>query len=57
MLKNDWLQPFLNDTIFPLNSENGQDVSILRDNLVLLNGVVVEFAVVSEVEFGLGVSR
>ena len=55
MLKNNRFQPFLNDTIFPLNSEDGQDVSIISDNMVLLNGVIVEFAVVSEVELGLGV--
>jgi hypothetical protein len=56
MLKDDGFESVSNQAAFPLYPENSKDVSILSDNLVGLNRVVIELAVVNELQLGLRMS-
>lgn len=56
MLKDDGFEAISNLTCLPLDPEDSKYVSILSDNFVGLDGVVVELAVVNELELGLRMS-
>jgi hypothetical protein len=53
MLQDDWFESFSNGCSLALNSENSENVSILGYHSVLLNGIIVVFAIVDELELGL----
>lgn len=55
VLQEDRLEPFFDDRTLPLDSKEGEDVSIFGDYFVSLHWVVVKFAIVGKVKFGLGV--
>jgi len=56
MLKQDWLEAISDDCIFLLDSEESQDVAVFSGNMMGLNRIVEEFAIVSELQFRLRVS-
>lgn len=53
VLKDDGLESLPNQAAFALNPENSEDVSVFSDNFVSLDWVVVELAVVNELQLGL----
>lgn len=55
MLQDYRLEPFLDHRILLLDSKEGEYVSIFGDHLVGFHRVIVKFAIVREVQFGLGV--
>jgi hypothetical protein len=48
VLENDWLEAVSNGTSLSLDSEHGENVSILGNHLVCLGRIIVEFAIVQE---------
>ena len=53
MLKDDGFEAISNLACLPLDPEDSKDVSILSDNFVGLDRVVIELAVVNELQLGL----
>lgn len=49
MLEEKRFESFFDERSFPLDAEEGEDVAVFGNDLVLFDRVVVEFAVVSEV--------
>jgi len=53
VLQDDWFESFSNGCSLALNSENSENVSVLGDHSVLLDRIIVVFAIVEELELGL----
>ena len=56
VLQNDWFESFSNGCTLALNSEKSENVSVLGHHPVCLNWIVVVFAIIGELQLGLGVS-
>ena len=57
MLQEDGFEALSKGRIFLLYSEKSEDITVLSDHEVFLNRIVVVFAIVFELQFGLGVGR
>ena len=57
VLQEDRFETLPDEGVFFLDAEEGEDVAVVCGDVVSLDRVVVELAVVCEVELGLGVGR